>query len=556
MTEVRDYVSLPDRLEPAPKDPRRGRLYFLIICIVFGVCALFTQDWLWILIGIIVSTVIGPLGFRRYKHDPGYLVPIRATRDLYHKLRDGSFFQNDDDEGDEHEEGVSKKGEGLFSKAAPINIHLTTFPIELASDKEMFVDEDGVEKTEPVDSIAVLHDPSLNRDVTVITYEGRTTRAANGPMRMAADLMFADAIVSPLFVSANRGSITHGVRTRPLNMSRYGTATAPRLSDGVAAGLARHAAVGDKAFIPQNADERLALMEAQKIALVENTAHDPINWIAYSIDRPKGWPRGKLTDQVEEYDLVRSALVLLARQAEDSLAAAGAFNPIALDIWGMNRFVKGALDLDIAEWSSVMDELLDDPTANPYEDPRCWPWPKRQIATRIDRHGVPYLEIDGTLHRPWMQAGRDDRNIYPDTFSPMFESGDIGVASQTGLSVSVVGDVFSADQASKALDTRIMFEQLFGEMGKAPDRHISDREARVLSRGIELQRQIDNGGKNGYFNNLYCVTSAVKDPLLLEEVDQAVLRHARMVGISLEPIMSPTIALKTFKVATIGVPTA
>lgn len=561
MTEVRDYVSLPEKLEPAPKDPRRGRLYFLIGCVVFGVVTVFSQNWLWILAGVLVATVVGPLGYKRYRHEPGYLVPFRAVRDLFHKLRNGSFYENDDLDGDEPEGDdtngkTSKKGEGLFTKVAPINIHLTTFPVELESEMPTYVDENGEEKTEQVDSIAVLHDPSLNRDVTVITYEGRTTQAASGPARMAADLAFADAIVAPLFVSSNRGSIAHGIRTRPLNMGRYNAATAPRLSDAVSNGLSRLATVGDEDFVPQNADERLALMEAQKAALIRDKAHDPINWIAYSVDRPKGWVRGKLSDQVDEYDLVHSTLVQLAQQAEESLAAAGAFSPIALDIWGMSRFIKGALDLDIAEWSSVMDNLLGDPSVNPYEDERCWPWPNKQIFTRVDRHDEPFLDIDGTLHRVWVQVARDDRRIYPETYSPIFESGDIGVASQTGLAVTAVGDVFSADSASKALDTRILFEQVLGEVGKDPNRHVSDREARLLSKGVELQRQIDNGGKNGFFNNLYCVTSAIRDPRLLEEVDEVLLQHARTVGLTLESIKSPTIALQKLKLAMTGVPSA
>lgn len=546
MSDMQEYVRLPERLEPAPSDGNRGRYVFLFICIAISIVTLFLQSWYGLLIGIIVLG-IGALGFKRYQHEPGYLIPKRMIRDLRHKRKDGEFYRDQEDTG---------KSGGLFAKSAPINIRLTSFPIELSSEKEVWQNDDGEDETDPVDSIAVLHDPSLNRDVTIISYEGRSTRAASGIMRMAADLAFADAIVSPMYVSPNKGTIAHGMRTRPINMGRYSAATMSRLSDQVSDGLARQAAMSDGTFVPANADERLALMEAQKTALIQNNAHDPIKWIAYSIERQKPWLPGDLSNQVDEYDLVRSTLVRLAQAAEESLLDAGVYKPVALDIWGMNRFVKGALSLDTGEWNDVMDQLLEDPNVDPYTDPRCWPWPKQQIITRIDRHGVPYLDIDRTLHRVWFQKARDDRNVYPDTFAPIFESGDIGIASQTGLATVVVGDLFSADRVSKSLDNRILFEKIIGEMGKSENRHISDREARMLSRGIELQRQIDNGGKNGYFNNLYCITSAVEDPRLLEEVDNVVKQHARSVGITLEPIMSPTIALNRFKLATLGVPTA
>jgi hypothetical protein len=283
-------------------------------------------------------------------------------------------------------------------------------------------------------------------------------------------------------------------------------------------------------------------------------------FVGLNVERPDNFKKireGVRSGEISAKQFERLVPVTrMVKRLEQNLRAQGVTGVRTLDEMGIRTFAQSSWNIDIEQWYN----LLQDPsTAPPVTDRRSvlnkdplWPWPLTEPLALRDEAGKPYLILGGTYHRI-ARASRMNETIFPGEMKPLFNSGDIGLANETSLTVTMSGDTFPISKEARALNYAIVVQEAFSGMFLSDEAYRSKDELQRAQTLRDRQDQLHYSGKQGMNYNLWN-TWAAPDLETLIDVDAIVEEHARSCEISLQYINWESRMMRAKFTASIGSP--
>lgn len=482
---------------------------------------------IWIRVVAALFLVIGIWGAWPYSYGPlfTYIPEYRATRAI--RRRKGRVAR-------EARPGSRRRN----TQHAPIDVQIAAFPT-----------------TQPDrSSLATFYSPGRNCDTSITV--GKAWQGSNLEpfQRLNAEDGFANAILDVANMTTDSIGLTLGLHKGPVNIWESRNWAADNFHENVK----RAGRLDFDERPPTNVYERQSADFSDTDLRRRLFTRDVTAFVGLNVQRPddfKAIREGVRKGEITAKEFERRVLISrMTRRLEQNLRIQGVSDVESLDEMGMRTFAQSSWNLDIEEW---YDYLQDPSSRPPVDDKRSilhkdpyWPWPLDEPLALIDDTGKPYLDLGGSKHRI-ARATRMNETVFPGEFKPLYVSGDIGLANETSLTVSMSGDTFPVSKESKALNYAIVLQEAFNGMFLSDDAVRSLEEQEKIQELRDRQDKLYRGGKQGINYNLWTAWGA-SDLATLQEVDEIVAEHARSCDIHLRFIPWESRMIKAKFTASIG----
>jgi len=471
-----------------------------------------------------VAVIIGAIGAWPFNYGPGYTYLIERNSSRTIRRRKGRVAQ-------EPRPGSKRRA----TNKEPIKVEIHAYPTAVPGR----------------DSLGIFHFPETKGDATFIV--GQAWQGANvGPHeRYDAENGFANAILDAANMTADSVGLIVGAHKGPLDIWRSRDWNAEAVHDNVINAGRLDFATNPPTRVHERQSANFAELDLNRRLFTREVT----GFVGLNVTRPKDFKdiekavlAGKMTPRQFENRMLISRMT---RRLEENLKAQGISGLQALDEKGIRSFAKSTFELeDIDAWNYLMRHPdADDAVAMSSHD-RFWPWPRKEPLVLLDSQGRPYINFDGSLFRI-ARATKLNETVFPGEFKPLFMSGDIGLANQTSLTLSLSGMTYSARDESKALTYAILIQKALSGIFEVDDTYRTMEDEATANALRERQNRYFLGGKQALGFNLFAAWGAM-DEEGLEEADRAVQEHARSCDVKLQLVPLESRQIRAFWSANIG----
>lgn len=472
----------------------------------------------------ILAVLIGAVGIWPFSYGPGFSYVLERNESATIRRRKGRVAQ-------QARPGSKRRA----TNKEPIKVEIHAYPTAVPDR----------------DSLGIYHFPETKGDASIITGEAWPGANIGASERFSSENELAKAVLDATNMTADSTGIIIGAHKGPVDIWRSRDWEAESVHQNVVNAGRYDFGVNP----PTNVYERQSANFSELDLNRRLFTRDVTGYVGLNVTRPKDFAEiekavvaGKMSPRQFENRMLISRMT---RRLEENLKAQGITGLKALDEKEIRSFAKSTFELqDIDAWNYLMRHPDSEEAIPMTSADKFWPWPRKEPLVLSDYLGRPYINFDESLFRI-ARATKLNETVFPGEFKPLFMSGDIGLANQTSLNISLSGMTYSAKDESKALTYAILVQKALSGIFESDETYRTMEDEANANALRERQNRYFLGGKQALGFNLYAVWGGV-DEEALEEADRAVQEHARSCDIKLQLIPLESRQIRAFFSANIG----